>query len=92
MGKFEMSAIGLDILDQVRFNDIKRFDEKMEKREMELDKTERAKEQPTCQWDFGLDDGGYYQPSVPTRPTMPSNDVPAKDVDEFLKGSGLKEE
>ena len=91
MEKVGMSPIGLDVLDRVRFDDIRRFDEKMQKQEMELDKTERPKEQAPSQWDLGLDNSGYYQRSVPTRPTMPSKDFSAKDIDQFLKGSGLDE-
>ena len=92
MEKVGISPIGLDILDQVRFDDIKRFDEKMQKQEMELDKTEEPKEQVPSQWDFGLDDGGYDRPSVATKPTTkPTQPTPREDIDEFLKGSGLDE-
>ena len=92
MEKVGISPIGLDILDQVRFDDIRRFDEKMQKQEMELDKTEEPKEHAPCQWDFGLDDGGYDRPSVATKPTTrPTQPTPREDIDEFLKGSGLDE-
>ena len=92
MEKVGISPIGLDILDQVRFDEIKRFDEKMRKQEMEYDKTERPKEQPPSQWDLGLEDGGYDEPSVATKPTTrPTPPTPREDIDEFLKGSGLDE-
>jgi hypothetical protein len=92
MEKAAISPIGLDILDQVRLDDIRRFDEKMRKQEMELDKTEAPREQPQSQWDFGLDDGGYDKPSVATKPTTrPTQPTPREDIDEFLKGSGLDE-
>jgi len=93
MEKTAISPIGLDVLDQVRFDDIRRFDERMRKQEMEFDKTERPKEQAPSQWDLGLDDGGYDEPSVATKPTTrPTQPTPREeDIDEFLKGSGLDE-